>query len=72
MPDRSCDCFSKTEADKTCDIFINFLFAGVIIICLTTSYVIDKTTQNRGKINELFSRLEECEKNHESSHELKK
>ena len=32
----------------------------------------DENKKYRSEIKELISRLEECEKNHESSHELKK
>ena len=45
-------------------------FFGAIVY--TTAYLIDKIIQHDDEIEELFSRLEECEKNHESSHELKK
>ena len=49
-----------------------FLFAGTgAAIFFSTSYLLDKSEQHDDKIEELFSRLEECEKKHESS-ELKK
>ena len=55
------------------DLYNVFFLGGVYsVIFYTTSYLIDKTIQHSGEIEELFSRLEECEKNHESSHELKK
>ena len=56
-------------------LFEAFLIGGAgAVICFTTGYLIDKTIQHEDEIEELFSRLEECEKNHESSqdHELKK
>ena len=54
-------------------LFDTFLVGGTAAaVFYTTSYLIDKTIQHSGEIEELFSRLEECEKNHESSHELKK
>ena len=55
------------------DLYNVFLLGGVYsVIFYTTSYLIDKTIQHNGEIEKLFSRLEKCEKNHESSHELKK
>ena len=64
MSDRSC-CEADTFFD---DLFDVFLFGGTAFaIFYTTSYLIDKTIQHSGEIKELFSRLEECEKNHESS-----
>ena len=50
-------------------MFKNIVLAGTITFFV---YVFDTTIENNGKIEELFSRLEKCEKNHESSHELKK
>ena len=45
-----------------------FLLGGTYIAFLyTTCYLIDKTIQHDDEIKELFSRLEKCEKNHESS-----
>ena len=51
-----------------CDyLFDAFLVGGTAaVIFYTTSYLIDKTIQHSGEIEELFSRLEEL-KNHESS-----
>ena len=49
-------------------LFEAFLIGGVCaVIGYTTSYLIDKTNQHGDEIEELFSRLEECEENHESS-----
>ena len=63
----SCDCSS--EADTFFDDFFEaFIRGGTIsVFFFTTSYLIDKTIKHSGKIKELFSRLEKCEKNHESS-----
>ena len=74
MTDRSCcDCFSENERSFYDSLFNAFIHGGTAFaIACTTSYLIDKTIQHSGEIEELFSRLEECEKNHESSHELKK
>ena len=49
--------------------FFDAFLVGVTtaVIFYTTSYLIDKTIQHSGEIEELFSRLEKCEKNHESS-----
>ena len=66
---------ASSEADSSfCDSLIKvFVRCGTIaVMFFTTSYLIDKTIQHSGEIEELFSRLEKCEKNHESSHELKK
>ena len=73
MSDRSCDCFSEDERSFFGSLFKAFFVGGTaaVIFC-TTSYLIHKTIKHSGKIEELFSRLEKCEKNHESSHELKK
>ena len=50
------------------NLFEAFVLGGVYsVIFYTTSYLIVKTTQHSDEIEELFSRLEECEKNHESS-----
>ena len=47
-------------------LFEVFIVGGVgSVIGYTTSYLINKTIQHSGEIEELFSRLEECEKNHE-------
>ena len=56
-------------SDKFFDqMFDFFLYGGTAAVVLyTASYLIDKTIQHSGEIEELFSRLEECEKNHESS-----
>ena len=65
MTDRSCEAEADTFFDDLLTIFIR---GGTIaVIACTTFYLIDKTIQHSGKIKELFSRLEECEKNHESS-----
>ena len=68
MSDRAfCDC--SLEADTFCDNFFDAFIRGgtaAVIFC-TTSYLIHKTIKHSGKIEELFSRLEKCEKNHESS-----
>ena len=50
-------------------LFKNLILAGTITFIV---FIFDTTIENNGKIEELFSRLEKCEKNHESSHELKK
>ena len=48
-------------------LFEAFLVGGAAaVIGYTTSYLIDKTIQHGGEIEEQFSRLEECEENHES------
>ena len=68
MSDRSfCDWY--LEADTFCDnLFDVFIRGGTVaVIVFTTSYLIDKTNQHGDEIEELFSRLEECEENHESS-----
>ena len=62
MSDRSCDCFSEDERSFCSNLFEGF-FLGVAYFVM--AYLINKTTQNRGEIKELFSRLKECEKNHE-------
>ena len=66
MSDRSC-CDCSLEADTFCDnLFDVFIRGGTYAVMFCTiSYLIDKTAQHGGKINELFSRLKECEKNHE-------
>ena len=47
-------------------LFEVFLFGGArAVIGYITAYLIDKTIQHDDDIEELFSRLEECEKNHE-------
>ena len=56
-------------------LFEAFLISGTCAaIFFATSYLIDKSNQHDDEIEELFSRLEECEKDHESSqdNELKK
>ena len=56
--------------DKSfCDSFFDaFLFGGTAAaVIYTTFYLIDKTDQHDDEIEELFSRLKECEKKHESS-----
>ena len=53
-------------------LFNAFIRGGTVAVIAYTTYLIDKTIQHSGEIKELFSRLEKCEKNHESSHELKK
>ena len=76
MSDKSCDCYSEAEADTFYDSLFDAIIRGgkIAFITYTTSYLIDKTIKHSGEIKELFSRLEECEKKHESSqdHELKK
>ena len=70
MTDRSfCDCSFEAEADTFFDDLLKIFIRGgtAAVIFYTTSYLICKTIQHRGEIEELFSRLEECEKNHESS-----
>ena len=70
MTDRSfCDCSFEAEADTFCDNLFKAFFVGgtVVVIFFTTSYLIDKTIKHGVKIEELFSLLEKCEKNHESS-----
>ena len=55
-------------------LFFEGLLVGVTIsflFCATSDYI-EKNNRQRGEIKKLISRLEECEKNHESSHELKK
>ena len=56
-------------------LFEAFLIGGAgAVVGFTTAYLTDKIDQHDDEIEELFSRLEECEKNHESSqdHEFKK
>ena len=74
LTDHFCDCSFEAEADTFFDDLLKIFIRGgtVTVIAFTTSYLIDKTIKHSGKIKELFSRLEECEQNHESSHELKK
>ena len=70
MSDRSCcECSFEAEADTFFDDLLTIFIRGgtFAVIACTTSYLIDKTIQHSGKIKELFSRLEKCEKNHESS-----
>ena len=68
MSDRSvCDCCS--EDDTFSDYLLKAFYVGgtaAVIFC-TTSYLIQKTIQHNGEIEELFSRLENVKKNHESS-----
>ena len=67
MSDRSFDCCSE---DYTfCDSLLKVFVRGgtIAVMIFTTSYLIDKTIKHSGEIEELFSRLEKCEKNHESS-----
>ena len=48
--------------------FEAFLIGGAgAVIVFTTTCLIDKIFQHDDEIEELFSRLEECKKNHESS-----
>ena len=55
-----------------CQLFETFLiFCAVASIYATTNYLFDKTKEHDDKIEELFSRLEECEKSSQE-HELKK
>ena len=64
MSDRS---FSEADRSFSDSLFKVFIRGGTIaVIFFTTSYLIDKTIKHSGKIKELFSRLEKCEKNHES------
>ena len=50
------------------NLFDSFLLGGsYFAFVYTTCYLIDKTIQHGDEIEELFSRLEECEKKHESS-----
>ena len=51
------------------DCLLKTFFVGgtVVVIFFTTSHLIEKTIKHSGEIEELFSRLEKCEKNHESS-----
>ena len=72
-----CDCSSYEAEDDTFfdSLFSLFIYGGKItLITYTTSYLIEKTIKHSREIKELFSRLEKCEKNDESSqeHELKK
>ena len=69
MTDRSCcDCLSEADRSFFDSLFNNFIRGGTIAVIIhTTFYLIDKTIQHSGEIEELFSRLEECEENHESS-----
>ena len=69
MPDKSCDCYSEAEADTFFDDILSIFIRGgaLAVFACTTSYLIDKTNQHGDEIEELFSRLEECEENHESS-----
>ena len=62
--------FQYTMSDRSfCyQLFEAFLVGGAAaVIVYATSYLIDKTIQHGDEIEELFSRLEECEENHESS-----
>ena len=73
MTDRSfCACFSEDERSFFDSLFNAFIRGGTVAVIAYTTYLIDKTIQHSGEIKELFSRLEKCEKNHESSHELKR
>ena len=55
------------------EMFGVFLHGVTVVVALhTTSYLLEKTDRHCDEIKELFSRLEKCEKNHESSNELKK
>ena len=69
MSDRSCcDCFSEADRSFFDSLFNNFIRGGTAaVIIYTTFYLIDKTIKNSCEIEELISRLEKCEKNHESS-----
>ena len=69
MADRSCcDCFSEADISFFDSLFDSFILGGTFsVIFFTTFYLIDKTIKNSCEIEKLFSRLEECEKNHESS-----
>ena len=68
MSDKSCDCYSEDESSFFDFLFDVFIRGGTVAVMVcTTSYLIEKTIQHSGKIKELFSRLEKCEKNHESS-----
>ena len=60
----------KSFGESLIDVFL--VGGTTAAILYTTSYLIDKTIQHSGEIEELFSRLEKYEENHESSHELKK
>ena len=62
MSDRSCDCCS--EADPFFDDLLKIFIRGgtAAVIFFTTFYLIDKTIKHSGEIEELFSRLEKCEK----------
>ena len=43
-------------------LFEIFLFGGTVaVIASTTAYLIDKSIQHDDEMEELFSRLEECE-----------
>ena len=66
MSDRSCDCFSEDERSFFGSLFNAFIRGRTVaVITYTTSYLIDKTIQHSGEIEELFSQLEKCEKDHE-------
>ena len=68
MSDISCDCFSEDERSFFDSLFNAFIRGGTIsVIFFTTFYLIDKNIKHSGEIQKLFSRLEKCEKNHESS-----
>ena len=74
MTDRSCDCCSKV--DTVFDNFLAGVTVGVIVAAIfcTNYHFIEKNKQQRGEIEKLISRLEECEKimNLHKIHELKK
>ena len=62
MTDRSCDCCS--EVDTVSDDFFTGLLVGAttVVIFFAASHLIEKNKQQRGEIEKLISRLEECEK----------
>ena len=67
MSDRSCDCCSEDDTFFG-EFFKAFIICGTaVFIADTTFYLIHKTIKHSVEIEKLFSRLEKCEKNHESS-----
>ena len=66
MADRSC-CDCSSESDTFFDDLLRIFIRGgsIAVFFSTISYFIVKTAEHSDEIKELFSRLEECEKNRE-------
>ena len=54
----------KAEANTFCHSLFSAIICGgkIAFVGYITYYLIDKTIQHSGKIKELFSRIEKCEK----------